>query len=130
MSFSTFKVNINTDKIIGGEVLLRWSKSEGIPLYEYISLLIEYELNGGIDSIKLDRMFFTGKLTEERKLLLKHIFEIAKNTKVDIISEGIEDKEYIDYLKEIGGKLVQGFYYYKPMPLDDFQKLLDKQFVN
>lgn len=231
------KVNIYTDKIIGGEVLLRWSKSEGMPLYEYLSLLIDYEeiylvdlnifkkackylkegldnnkprvplsfnitnvallqkdshqeylsiideigipteyiefefledikfqndkripeildsfkekgircslddfgsgnssfaflLNGGIDSIKLDRMFFTGKLTEKRKSILKSIFELAKNTNVDIIYEGVEDKEYIDYLKEIGGKFVQGFYYYKPMPLNDFQKLLDKQLIN
>ena len=87
-------------------------------------------INGGIDAIKLDRMFFRGELTKEREFFLKHIFEMAREVNVDIISEGVEDKEYIDYLKEIGGEFVQGFYYYKPMPLDDFQKLLNSQEIN
>ena len=60
-------------------------------------------------------------------MLLRQLFEIGRNVGVDVIAEGVEDQVYIDYLREIGGTVVQGFYYYKPMPLEEFQALLDQQ---
>lgn len=84
-------------------------------------------LNGGVDCIKLDRIFFQGELTESRKKLLYHLLKIADATNVKVVAEGVEDRDYIDFLKQTNCYAVQGFYYYRPMPLSDFQALLNYQ---
>lgn len=84
-------------------------------------------LNGAIDCIKLDRIFFQGPLDEKRKQILLRLMQIAKASNVDVVAEGVEDEEYVTYLKEICCEAIQGFYYYRPMPLKEFQALLDKQ---
>ena len=84
-------------------------------------------LKGYVDVIKLDRIFFRDELTEERKKVIHHVIQIAKALNIQVIAEGVEDKEYIDFLKTTDCEVVQGFYYYRPMPLEEFQKLLDEQ---
>ncbi len=84
-------------------------------------------LQGGIDCIKLDRIFFQGELTESRKQVLYHLLKIADATNVKVVAEGVEDRTYIDFLKQTNCFAVQGFYYYPPMPLSEFQTLLNYQ---
>ena len=62
--------------------------------------------------------------------MLYHLIEIADVLGITVLAEGVEDQEYIDFLKTTKCKLVQGFYYYKPMPLEEFQKLLEIQEKN
>lgn len=40
------------------------------------------------------------------------------------VAEGIETKKQLEFLKECGCDLIQGYYYYKPMPGEEFRKLL------
>ncbi len=84
-------------------------------------------LKGYINTIKLDRIFFKDEITEQRKKVISNIIEIGKALDVDVVAEGVEDKEYIDFLKTTDCRIVQGFYYYYPMPLHEFQRLLDRQ---
>ncbi len=84
-------------------------------------------LNGAIDCIKLDRIFFQGPLDEKRKQILLRLMQIAEASNVDVVAEGVEDEEYVTYLKEIHCEAIQGFYYYRPMPMHEFQALLDRQ---
>lgn len=84
-------------------------------------------LKSKVDIIKLDRMFFQKELTEEYERMLRHTILALKEMNVKILAEGVETKEYVDFLKSAGCDFVQGFYYYKPMPLSEFQKLIDKQ---
>lgn len=55
--------------------------------------------------------------------------EIAVNTLIflwfgfQIVSEGIERKEQTDFAKEQGSDRAQGYYFYKPMPAEEFEKL-------
>lgn len=86
-------------------------------------------LKSKVDIIKLDRMFFQKKLTEEYERMLRHTILALKEMNVKILAEGVETKEYVDFLKSAGCDFVQGFYYHKPMPLIEFQKLIDKQSV-
>ena len=64
----------------------------------------------------------------------KEKLEIAKKLKkerminelgIDMIAEGVETKEQADFLKENGCMYAQGYYYYKPMPIEEFAKLLE-----
>lgn len=84
-------------------------------------------LNGAIDCIKLDRIFFDKPLDNTREQVLRSIMEIANVAKVEVVAEGVEDVAYVELLKELGCHIIQGFYYYRPMPLHEFQSLLDVQ---
>ncbi|NBK97652.1 MAG: EAL domain-containing protein [Erysipelotrichia bacterium] len=84
-------------------------------------------LNAQIDIVKLDRIFFIKALDEYNKDVIGNIINLCKRLNVKVTAEGIESKEYVDYLSEVGCDYVQGFYFYKPMPLDQFQKLLEQK---
>ena len=45
---------------------------------------------------------------------------MAKGLKIKVICEGVETKEQIDTLRDLGCTMVQGYYYDKPIPMDDF----------
>ena len=51
---------------------------------------------------------------------LEHTVKMIKELKLEIIAEGVETKEQSECLKELGGDYLQGYYYAKPMPKDDF----------
>lgn len=84
-------------------------------------------LNAELDYVKLDRIFFTNPLDEANRHILKSVVELLKYLGFGIVAEGVETQEYVDYLDELGCDLIQGFYFYRPMPLADFFKLLDEQ---
>lgn len=46
---------------------------------------------------------------------------------LDMVAEGVETKDQADFLSECGCDTAQGFYYAKPMPLEDFNKKLQNQ---
>lgn len=46
---------------------------------------------------------------------------------MDMVAEGVETKDQADFLSECGCDIAQGFYYAKPMPLEDFNKKLQNQ---
>ena len=50
---------------------------------------------------------------------------LANELGIDMIAEGVETKEQADFLKENGCMYAQGYYYYKPMPIEEFAKLLE-----
>lgn len=77
-----------------------------------------------VDILKIDKMFFEKPLDDKNKSIIQHIVEIAHTLNMQVLAEGIETKECLDFLKEIGCDMVQGYYYYKPMPLHDFHKLI------
>lgn len=78
-----------------------------------------------IDIIKLDGSFFLrNELDAKNKAVISAIMQLSKNLQFETVSEGIETKEQLEFVKEQGGKCVQGFYFYKPMPADEFEKLL------
>lgn len=50
---------------------------------------------------------------------------MVKELQIRTVAEGIEHKEQVDFLKNIGCDTIQGYYFYKPMPEDDFTALLN-----
>ena len=47
-----------------------------------------------------------------------------------IVAEGVEEKEDVELVQSLGVDEIQGFYYYRPMPMEDFFALLDKEDEN
>lgn len=80
-----------------------------------------------LDVIKVDRCFFEQVLDEANKEILKTIIHLIQFLGMEVVAEGVERKEDVAFLKSIGCDAVQGFYYYKPMPMKEFFSLLDEK---
>ena len=77
-----------------------------------------------VDILKID-MVFLGKTSDYKKskIILNSIVNMANNLEMPQITEGVETKEQFDMLKEMGCKLFQGYFFSKPVPLSEFEKL-------
>lgn len=80
-----------------------------------------------ISAIKLDALFLQIEEKEYRKgiNLLESVINLAKTMSLPIIVEGVEKKNQVDFLHNCGVDFVQGFYYYKPIPAHDFEKIIE-----
>lgn len=80
------------------------------------------------DTLKIDKSFVDGigraEHCQRNCALIKHIIALAKDFKLTCLAEGAETKEQVDLLREFGCEVVQGFYYSKPVPVDEYEKLL------
>ena len=75
-----------------------------------------------IDALKLDMIFIRNAFNENKETrLLELIIDIAKYLSVPIIAEGVETQEQIDTLKSMGCDIVQGYYFSKPVPANEFE---------
>lgn len=77
-------------------------------------------------TIKLDFHFFTsvGDL-EKGRIIVSYIIKMVRSLGMEIIAEGVENPAQADFLKEQGCSDMQGFYFYKPMPVHKFEELGD-----
>ncbi len=77
-----------------------------------------------VDVLKLDKEFFRkGGMTEKDKIIVDGIIRIAVDLDLKILSEGVETQEQVDFLISAGCHLVQGYFFAKPMPVEEFEKL-------
>ena len=77
-----------------------------------------------IDTLKLDMEFFRGNDIEKRSaIVIKEAIQLAKNLSMKVVAEGIEKQEQVDFLSEHGCDMIQGYYFAKPMPVSEFEKL-------
>ena len=89
----------------------------------YSSLSILKDLP--IDSLKIDAGFFKNfKNIKKEDIIIRHIVALAKELEINVVAEGIEEEEEVNYLKEIDCDAVQGYYYCKPITIEEFEKKL------
>ena len=90
--------------------------------YSSLNVLKDYNF----DVVKIDMVFLKGfEKNEKSKVLIKSIIELAKLLKMRTLTEGVETKEHVDFLKEAGCERLQGYYFGKPMSYDDFMAKID-----
>jgi len=85
-----------------------------------------------IDVIKIDRSFVKGlesKLSTRHREIIGTIIELAKRLNINIIAEGVETKEQLSHLKELGCTSMQGFLIAKPMPIDQAVGFIKNQLL-
>ena len=82
-----------------------------------------------LDILKLDAEFFRGEAQGERgKIVVSETIKLARSLNMRTVAEGVEVKEQVDFLAEQGCDMIQGFYYAKPMPSDEYVvKLTEKK---
>ena len=78
-----------------------------------------------IDVLKLDRSFIkniTENSDEKDIRMIELILNIARNLKLVVVAEGVETKTQFDFLKNRGCDIIQGFYFARALPADEFEK--------
>jgi PAS domain S-box-containing protein len=75
--------------------------------------------------IKIDRSFINEMQEPGMLAVVQTIIQLAKNINMRAIAEGIETKEQLAMLQQLGCPAGQGFYFYKPMPIEEADKLLE-----
>jgi len=77
-----------------------------------------------VSTVKLDGRMFEETEKERGKIVSKGIIQIARELNIEVVAEGVETREYVDFLKEQKCDLIQGYYFGKPMPTEEFEKLM------
>lgn len=81
-----------------------------------------------VDVVKIDREFFREPSDSLRsKKIISNIIILTKELGIETVAEGVETKEQVDFLTDIGCDLAQGYYYAKPMPMSEFEDLLNDE---
>ncbi len=85
--------------------------------YSSYNILKEMQM----DELKLDKFFITKGFSQERdNELLRTIIRLAKNFGMKVTQEGVETVDTLERLEEYGCDVIQGYYYSKPLSLDDY----------
>lgn len=92
----------------------------GFSSFSYLSKL-------PVDVIKIDQTFVAGLDQEHNRKIVKGIINLVKSLDLEVVAEGVQVLEHVQYLEKHGCYQHQGFYYYKPMKADELLRLLWEQ---
>ena len=79
-----------------------------------------------ISELKLDKQFIDDESARSR-YIIKSIVGLSHGLGMSIVCEGVETFEQVKFLQQIGCDVAQGYYYAKPMPMEEFEKMLDTE---
>ena len=89
--------------------------------YSSLNLLREMP----VDVLKIDMVFLQKASQDMRaKAIVEDIIGLSGKLGITSLTEGVETKEQYDSLTEMGCQLYQGYYFSKPMPVEDFEKFM------
>ena len=84
-----------------------------------------------VNALKLDMRFLD--IDEEKnnekkgKGILKSVISMSRQMELPVIVEGVENRKQEEFLGGLGCRYVQGFYYYRPMPMKQFENLISDE---
>lgn len=88
--------------------------------YSSLSYLKQFK----VYKLKIDQSFVRNiTIDAEDKTIVNTIIQMAHNLGLRTIAEGVETKEQLNYLRECGCDEIQGYYYSKPLPPDEFERM-------
>jgi len=78
-----------------------------------------------VDTLKLDSAFFRTTTDIERaKIVIRNVIRMASELNMTTVSEGVETWEQVEFLETTGCDIVQGYVFSRPIPAEDFTRLL------
>ncbi len=79
-----------------------------------------------LDVLKLDAEFFRGDNESDRgQIVVSEAIKLAKCLNMRVVAEGVEIKDQVDFLATQGCDMIQGYYFAKPMPGEDYEKKME-----
>lgn len=79
-----------------------------------------------IDILKIDKSFLDINIDMDIRdeIVIRDVVDMGKHLELQIIVEGVETQEQSDFLEMLGCDIAQGYYYGKPVPIDEFETML------
>lgn len=104
------------------EIGIKWSIDDFGTGYSSLNLLKKLP----VDVIKIDKTFLDETETSEvSRIIIRKTVELIQELDKMVVCEGVETEDQASYLKEIHCDMSQGYLYAKPMPMEQYEKLLD-----
>ena len=80
-----------------------------------------------VDRIKLDLHFLTSSGDQKKsRTIVSYMIQMVEKLEMKMIAEGVETNEQAEFLHDQGCSEMQGYYFYKPMPVEEFEKLKEE----
>lgn len=81
-----------------------------------------------IDVLKLDMKFIQSETAKPlERGILQFVIDLARRMRLSVVAEGVETREQLDRLLEVDCDYVQGYYFARPMPAEEFEQFLEKE---
>lgn len=81
-----------------------------------------------VDTLKIDMKFMDELSTSQRAgNILIGIVRMAKMLNINTVAEGVETREQLEFLRNVGCDRIQGYYFSKPLQLDEYEKLIEAE---
>lgn len=90
--------------------------------YSSLSYLSDFP----ITHLKIDQVFVQN-LSTSKRAIVKTIITLAKSLSLNVIAEGVETEEQMQFLQSLGCDEMQGFFYSKPLPTDQIKAFMEKE---
>ncbi|MEK4463162.1 EAL domain-containing protein [Paenibacillus sp. FSL R5-0876] len=72
-----------------------------------------------VNTLKIDQVFIRKSKMHSKKAIISNIIAIATNLNMEVVAEGVETPEQIELLQSLGCRVMQGYYYGRPMPVHE-----------
>lgn len=103
---------------------IKWSIDDFGTGYSSLNLLKKLP----VDIIKIDKTFLDETETSEvSRIIIRKTIELIQELDKMVVCEGVETEDQASYLETIHCDVSQGYLYAKPMPMEEFEKLMDEQ---
>src|SRR5690606_27172537 len=84
--------------------------------YSSLSYLVRFPL----DVLKIDRSFIQHICSlDDKQAIVDAIIQMAHRLQMKVVAEGVETGQQVDLLKSLGCDYIQGYYYSKPLPMEE-----------
>lgn len=81
------------------------------------------------DVLKIDRGFLSetyDQQDQKKQIMLKHVVAMAKELGLECLAEGVETRQQLEMLRSLCCDTIQGYFFDKPLPVDEFEERLDR----
>jgi sensor c-di-GMP phosphodiesterase-like protein len=86
---------------------------------------LSYLLKLGVDLIKIDKIFIDAIATDRHSMtIIETLIDLARNMRMDIVAEGVENFEQVVLLRDLGIRAAQGYVFAPPLPASSFVQLV------
>lgn len=87
---------------------------------------LSYMLKLGVDIIKIDKIFVDAIGTDRNSTtIVETLVDLARNMRMDVVAEGVENFEQVTHLRALGVRLAQGYVFAPPLPGSSFLQLVE-----
>ncbi len=121
---------VYTDKVEDTVLLMDKLRALGVKVsmddfgsgYSSLNVLTKLPL----DVLKLDKEFLDDFENDpDEKIIIPSVIDMAKKLNLSVVCEGVETKEQVSFLREVGCDFAQGYFYSKPITQEQFDELLE-----